>query len=131
MGRLANLTPDTNDSLWNLTYKIAARIGAAPEAPQGSAAQVASRTVVGTVRVYDIVGYNNKASDQYILVFDAAALPPNGTVPRFVITAPAGFPFSLSWANGRVFSNGCVVCTSSTPATLTIGSADCFIDINC
>jgi hypothetical protein len=47
-----------------------------------------------------------------------------------VLTAYAGLPFSFSWEGGRLFANGIAVCNSTTPASKTIGSADCLFDIN-
>jgi hypothetical protein len=81
------------------------------------------------LRCYDIVGFNTKTSDQYIHVYDAAALPANGAVPLVSIVAPAGYQFAISWTMGRLFANGIVVCNSSTATTKTIGSADCLFDI--
>lgn len=88
------------------------------------------------IRLFTITGWNNKASDQYIMVFDAAALPADGTVtPVAVLLAPTGYQFSFNWPDGRLFANGVVVCNSSTVVsagniTKTIGSADCIFDIN-
>lgn len=88
------------------------------------------------IRCFTITGFNTKASDQYIMVFDAAAVPSNGTVtPVAVLLAPAGYQFSFNWPDGRLFANGVVVANSSTVTsggnlTLTIGSADCLFDIN-
>lgn len=73
-------------------------------------------------------GVNTSGSAQYIQVHDAASLPANGAVPKLVITVPAGENFSLDLSRGRVFTNGIVICNSSTAATKTIGSANCWID---
>lgn len=88
-----------------------------------------STTTAQHLRCFDIVGYNNKGSDQYIQVHDAAALPADGAVPIAVIVATAGYQFAISWTTGRLFANGIVVCNSSTATTKTIGSADCLFDI--
>lgn len=89
-----------------------------------------STTTNQHLRCFDIVGYNNSASDQYIQVHDTAALPANGAVPVAVLLAPAGYQFAFTWTAGRLFANGITVCNSSTAATKTIGSADCLFDIN-
>lgn len=88
-----------------------------------------STTTNQHLRCFDIVGFNNSASDQYIQVHDAAALPANAVVPLAVLLAPAGYQFAFSWTAGRLFANGIVVCNSSTAVTKTIGSADCLFDI--
>lgn len=79
-------------------------------------------------RLFAIDGYNGSASDQYIQVFDAAALPANGTVPKMVMPVPAGSYFTFYWPMGKPFTTGIVICNSSTAATKTIGSADCLFD---
>lgn len=49
--------------------------------------------------------------------------------PSFVLTAPASSDFWVSWTPGyRHFTEGCVLCNSSTAATLTIGASDCWFD---
>ena len=130
MGFLNDLKPSTADSQWDLLYKIAAKNATAPSSAPITPAVKASSVVAGAVRLYDVTGYNNKATDQYIQVFDSATLPADGTVPLHILLAPANFQFSLSFASGRLFSNGIAVCNSSTAVTKTIGAADCIIDIN-
>lgn len=84
----------------------------------------------GAGRLFGVGGLNNKASAQFILGFDATALPANGAVPAFVMTAPASDNFWVSWApNWRDFRDGWVFANSSTPSTLTLGSADCWFDV--
>lgn len=47
-------------------------------------------------------------------------------IPIFTMTVATVANFEKSWPNGLPFSNGLVVCNSSTGPTKTIGSADCF-----
>jgi len=83
----------------------------------------------GKTRLFGFSGTNTKASAQFILAFDATGIPLNGAIPKFVMTAAASSDFWVSWTPGcRNFSDGCVLCNSSTAATLTIGSADCWFD---
>lgn len=146
MGHLANLDPSTKDSQWDLIYKVAAALrslvtgggggssgGAVSNATSKSTVQENSRLVVAGasgLRLFDIQGYNNSASDQYIQVFDSASAPANGAVPSLTILAPAQFQFGFSWATGRPFSSGIYVCNSTTDVTKTLGAADCLFDIN-
>lgn len=89
-----------------------------------------SRVVAsGATQLYGFSGVNTKASAQFILVFDANAIPANGAVPDVVLNAPASDNFWISWAPAwRDFSEGVILCNSSTAATLTIGAADCWFD---
>jgi hypothetical protein len=96
-----------------------------------STALEASRVVKATAgKVFVISGYSS--ADQYILVFDSASLPAEGTVPTLVIEATAGSTFGYTAPNlyGRTFSTGIVICNSSTAATKTIGGSTCLFDIN-
>ena len=77
-------------------------------------------------RCYEIRGYNNKATPQFIQVHDAASLPADASVPEEVFTVPATANFTIEFPRGKSFTVGMVVCNSSTAATKTIGSADCW-----
>ena len=86
----------------------------------------------GNGKLFGVGGVNTKASAQFILGFDLArnSAPANGTVPNFAMNAPASDNFWASWApNWRQFREGWLFCNSSTAATLTLGSADCFFDV--
>lgn len=71
-----------------------------------------------------VIGYNGKASAQFIQLHDAAAVPADGAAPVAAFTVPAASNFSLDIP--IAFGTGIVVCNSSTAATKTIGAADCF-----
>lgn len=80
--------------------------------------------------LFSITGYNSSASAQFIQVHDAASLPADTAVPAVVFTVPAGGNFALDYGlKGRAFGTGITVCNSSTGPTKTIGSADCWFDI--
>jgi len=84
----------------------------------------------GVGKLYGFQGFNNKASAQFIQVFDAGSLPADGAVPAFVLTAATVANFSAYFGSiGRSFYKGIVICNSSTLATKTIASADCFFDV--
>jgi hypothetical protein len=71
--------------------------------------------------------HNNKASLQFLQLFDSKTIPANGATPlrtypvqantTIMVTWPAAYPLKLV--------NGVAVCNSSTATTKTLGSADC------
>lgn len=89
----------------------------------------------GQGRCYGLQGYSNKASAQFILIFDGNTLPADTAVPLFGFAVGAGAGattgnFSLYFGTaGRWFQRGIVLCNSSTLATKTIGSADTWFDV--
>ena len=95
---------------------------------QTSTAYEASRVISANPAVLKgVTGYNSGAA-QFIQLHDAASLPADTAVPVITFTVPASSNFSLSFPEGRPFANGIVICNSSTGATKTIGSADCWFD---
>ena len=77
-------------------------------------------------RLFLLTGYNSNAAAQFVQVHDAAAVPADGVAPVYTFVVPQG-NFSLDLTNiGDYFSNGIVVCNSSTGPTKTIGADDCW-----
>lgn len=72
--------------------------------------------------------HSTKTTAQYIQIHDAAALPSNGAIPLMTYPVEANAGVYADYGRGRQFSNGMVICNSSTAATLTVGGADCLID---
>lgn len=99
------------------------------EVAENSGALAASYTIGKRLKVYDIIVSNTKATEQYVHVFDSATLPADTAVPLVSLRVPADSVGSLSWPAGRPMVAGVSVCNSSTKATKTIGSADCFFDV--
>ena len=79
--------------------------------------------------LYGLTGYNNRSSSQFIQIHDATSLPADTAVPEIIFAVPATSPFSLNYDVGREFQVGIVISNSSTAATKTIGSADCWFDV--
>jgi len=71
-----------------------------------------------------LIGYNSNASAQNIQIHDSATAPADGTTPLFAFEVPGKTTFSLD--TPLILQNGCYVCNSSTLATKTLGSADCW-----
>jgi hypothetical protein len=80
-------------------------------------------------RLYQLTGVNTKASAQYIQVFNSASVPADTTAPVLLAYVGSGANFSFDFGSiGRYFSTGISVSNSSTAATKTIGSADCWFN---
>jgi hypothetical protein len=80
--------------------------------------------------LFSITGYNSSASDQFVQIHDAAALPADTAVPAiiFKVAAQENFYYELKEI-ARFFKNGITICNSSTVATKTIGVADCWFNV--
>ncbi len=95
------------------------------------AAYVASLIVkASSGALYGLSGHNSKASGQFIQIHDSATLPADTAIPKVILWVPGLSSFTIDWGNyGRWFKNGIVICNSSTGPTKTIGSADCWFDV--
>ena len=96
-----------------------------------SVAYVASQVVKASPgAIFRISGYNSKASAQFIQLHDAATLPTNTAIPKIVFAVAATSNFDYNFGEkGRFCGTGIVVTNSSTCPTKTIGSADCFFNV--
>lgn len=97
---------------------------------KGSTALEASHLISANPTILIGLTGHNSGPDQYIQLHNAAAVPADGEVPKIVFKVLAASSFSLDYSpDGRVFSIGLVVCNSTTVGTLTIGSTDCWFDV--
>ena len=73
---------------------------------------------------------NTNTAAQYIQLHDVSQPPGSGAVPALVFTAAAAANLVIAYSlPGRRFHRGIYITNSSTAATLTVGSADCFFDV--
>ena len=80
--------------------------------------------------IFSVTGYNSKTTAQFIQLHDSATLPANTAIPKIIFIVPASSNFFYDFGEiGRQCSAGIVVCNSSTGPTKTIGSADCFFNV--
>lgn len=86
--------------------------------------------VAASCRVVEIRVTNTKASAQYIQLHNSTTLPADTSVPFDIFYVPALTTVSYSPSSEVFLSNGLVVCNSSTAATKTIGSADCWFNVD-
>jgi hypothetical protein len=83
----------------------------------------------GRRRLFGLQGVNNNAAATFVLIFDTETLPANGTAPMVPIRAAGSDNFSAYFGSvGRWFDKGIFIVNSSTLATLTISTADLWVD---
>jgi len=103
------------------------QVSAAKGTTVSSSAAEASHVISASAcLVAKIRGYNGNAGVRYFQGHNASSLPGNGAVPSVVseqATSAHAQEVNFAIPTNR-FSTGCVVATSSTGATLTIGAAD-------
>ena len=89
-----------------------------------------SYIATGYLRVYGFTVYSSNAAAQSILMFDSSTLPADTAVPLMPFAIGASANLGVYFGRmGRLFRRGLVLCNSSTNTTKTIGSADCFFDV--
>jgi len=85
----------------------------------------------GPVRVWGVSGYNSAAVPVWVMLFDAVAVPANGSAPDVLIYVPAqsGFAWGTDAKTlGSGFAKGLCWAESSTAPALTLSaSADIYL----
>ena len=101
-----------------------------PLSASSQALQSVFNATSGPARLFGFQVYNNKNAAQFIQLFDSILAPASGAVPVAVYTVGtvSNLPIAYPWP-GRWFSRGIWLANSSTAATLTAGSADCYFDV--
>lgn len=92
-----------------------------------------SRSIIAKTGIAKLFGFtvtSTNVAAQWILLFDAAAVPANGTVPLAAFNVALASGFSAYYGSvGRAFRSGIVLANSTTQGTLTIGAADTLFDV--
>ena len=96
-----------------------------------SRALEAGRLVIGgQAYVLSLSVLNTNAAAQYVQLHDVSQAPASGAIPVVVFTVAAASNLVVAYTlPGRRFHQGVYITNSSTAATLTVGSADCFYDV--
>jgi hypothetical protein len=92
-------------------------------ASTAAAASLVVKASAGTL--FSLTGYNSGPA-QFIQIYNSTTLPNNGAIPLLVVGVPSQSTFAFDWSKGIPCGTGIVVGNSSTYASKTIGSADCF-----
>ena len=105
------------------------------EGVSGSPLNVHSNAYVAAMLVksgpgvlYGFSLYSSNIAAQFIQIHDSLTVPASGAIPAALFTVGAAGNLAVNWIPGRSFLYGCWIVNSSTGATYTAGSADCFID---
>ncbi|MHB1082579.1 MAG: hypothetical protein ACYC67_24515 [Prosthecobacter sp.] len=127
---IPTLAPQDGDKLSAQLAKLLAMMNGGPnDTTAKSTALEASRVLKGAAgKLHSISVFNSKASAQFILIMDAAAVPADGAVTllEVPIAIAAGATVKIDYPRPLIASAGICVSNSSTGSfTKTIGSADC------
>lgn len=80
-------------------------------------------------KLYGASIYNQNAAARFVLLFDAVALPANGTAARATYTIGAAAMLGLYFGSvGRSFEQGILFALSTTAGTLTVAGSDMWVD---
>jgi hypothetical protein len=107
--------------------------GELPYGYNSGGALVSGGVVIGNgpARLYNLMVTSQLSSDQYVMLFDATAVPANGAAPVAIFKVPAGSTATLDYGwRGKAFINGICWSNSTTLPDLTAGAANCYAEAN-
>lgn len=89
-----------------------------------------SYIATGYLRVYGFTVYNSNTASQWILMFDRSSVPADNAVPLMAFNVAGSSVLGVYYGRmGRLFRQGLVLCNSTTDTTKTLGTANCFFDV--
>ena len=85
---------------------------------------------IGPALVSGFHAHSTLDTAQFIMVFDASAIPADGAVTPMVWEVAGDSSRDVAWVPyPRGFRNGVVICNSTTNATKTLGAANTLFDV--
>jgi hypothetical protein len=130
LGRLKDIADALGALDADVTDKPQSDAAYCPDNDDSAAYEASTVVKAAAGTLFELTGYNSKATDQFIQVHDASSLPSDTAIPTVVFVARAQSNFSWSGGKyGKKFTTGIVVCNSSVAPTKTIGSADCWFNV--
>lgn len=119
--------PVTIGTTLTTTSTLTAAAGTGVLSSVSSTSLEASKIIKASSGKLHLLTVTNSGSAQFLQIFNSASVPADGATPDYVYYLPAASTITMDYtAFGRRFGTGISVCNSSTLATKTIGSADCF-----
>jgi len=84
----------------------------------------------GAGTLFGFTVYNSLASSQFIQLHNANAVPADAALPLISFTVAGSSNLGVYFgASGRFFTQGIVLCNSTTANSKTIGAANCWFDV--
>ena len=107
--------------------------GATGQAPSNSSSSAYETNRVAKASAGTLYGFNvhnSSTSSQWIQLHNTTSLPADTAVPVRIWKVLAGATLDVDFGvYGRRMSTGITLCNSSTGPTKTVGSADCYFDV--
>lgn len=101
-----------------------------PTNGSSQALEAGRQVITGQAYVLALAVLNTNAAAQFVQLHDASVVPSAGAIPAAVFTVAGSSNLVIAYTMpGRRFHRGVYVANSSTAATLTVGAADCFFDV--
>lgn len=120
---LLHRTNGAIDLLTETIERLASQWDAERQSNASPRAYITALEVKGArTRLFGLTGYN-QGPGQFLHIFDRANPPANGQAPEIVVPIAAASGFSLDFGlRGRHFTNGLIICASTTDSTLTLST---------